>query len=411
MRTFSVAILALYFAGLGCGAEHHQPNDADGDGDADSDVDSDGDVDGDSDPLECGDERLPLDIPPAPIVNGDDSFNSAVVDLTEGQVLAVGALMSRDGGWSNSCTATLVAPTAVLTAAHCVTNFWNGRVTAANQLRFAVGQDVSSAVHSFQISTVHRHPRYRSGMGGNAENDIALLILQDDATEVLPEIEPIAVNCAPLTNDQFVGQDVQNVGYGLTEAFTGWPPPPDNSRRFWAVEEVVELTSFDFIVDGHGVAAVCNGDSGGPSLWTMADGVIRVMGTVSWGDPSCVDEDHFARVDDNCEFLSEFLDPGDPCGGETFEGRCDGDVAIWCEADIIQTRDCATTEQSCGTQGDDHRHRCFDLDLTCDGLSWEGRCDGDNAVWCDDGELRTRRCDDCGQSCGWSDEQGAFYCI
>jgi hypothetical protein len=53
--------------------------------------------------------------------------------------------------------------------------------------------------------------------------------------------------------------------------------------------------------------------------------------------------------------------------------------------------------------------RC--LDDPCAGLGWEGRCDGDNAVWCEDGELRTRYCADCDQVCGWVEAMGAYYCI
>ncbi len=237
---------------------------------------------------------------------------------------------------------------------------------------------------------------------------MALLILREDATAALPELRPIPANCTPLAADTFVGQRVQNVGYGITEPMS-WPPPPNNTRRYWTVEEVVELTDYDFIVDGHGVSSVCNGDSGGPSLWTMPDGQIRVMGTVSWGDPSCVDRDHFTRVDDNCDFLDDFIDLSDPCEGETFAGRCDGQVAVWCEADAVVTRDCAAEGLSCGPD-DQGRSRCLEPG-DCDGLGWEGRCDGEVALWCQEGQVRARYCADCEQTCGWSDEHGGFYCL
>ncbi len=449
--------LAVFFLVIGCSNSQRLPE---GDGDADGDTDADGDADGDGDAdLECGDERQPLDVDPQPIVNGDDSWNPEVVALTDGQALAVGALMANDGGWSNSCTATLVAPNLVLTAAHCVTDFWTGETSRPSEVRFAVGEDALRPEHTFTVSEIGRHPSYNPRGGGDAEHDVAIIVLQESALEALPHIRPIPMNCEPIDAEAFLNQDVQNVGYGITEPFMGWPPPPDNSIRYWAVEEVVDLTGFDFVVDGHGEAAVCNGDSGGPSLWTMPDGVIRVMGTVSWGDPSCVDEDHFARVDDSCDFFDDYfegcddvtnegfcddstavfcesgsvleidcealgrdcgdiggglmrcLDALDPCEGETFAGRCTDDRAIWCEDDEVQSVDCGDELMTCALN-DDGLSRCVgDSDL-CEDLGWEGACEGDTAVWCDDEDrVRRRQCDDCGQPCGWSDEFNGFYCL
>lgn len=455
MKRLVILLSLAALVAVGCNTQR-QPTD--GDGDVDADGDGDGDADGDV-TEQCGDEREPLDIPPEPIVNGADTWDPEVVDLTDGQALAVGAMMSRaDGSWTNACTATLVAPSLVLTAAHCVSDMWGGGIVSANQVRFAVGVDAASPVRTFDVAEVHRHPSYRSSMGGSAENDVAVLVLSQDATAELPEIQPIPMNCSPLTADLFVGQDVQNVGYGLTEPMDWWDPPPDNSLRYWTIEEVIELSSHEFQVDGHGISAVCNGDSGGPSLWTMPDGEIRVMGTVSWGDPSCVDVDHFARVDDNCDFLTSHLegcgdvtaeglcegdravycdggalmevdcaatgrscgdagdgrmrclDAPDPCEGETLEGRCDGAVAIWCADEAVVTRDCDAEGLECG-ETDTGQLRCVGDEGLCDALGWEGECDDNDAIWCVDGEILRRRCGDCSQSCGWSDDVEAYYCL
>ena len=87
-------------------------------------------------------------------------------------------------------------------------------------------------------------------------------------------------------------------------------------------------------------------------MWTFPDGAVRVAGTVSWGDPSCVDYDHFARTDDNIDFLLPYVGPDDPCGGLTWEGRCDpGDVAVWCIDGLTYRRDCAACSQTCGDAG------------------------------------------------------------
>ena len=410
-------------------------------------------IDDEPEILQCGDERSLRKIRPLYIVNGQETWDPEVIDLSPDQAMSVGALMSRNGrSWTNSCTGTLVSPTVVLTAAHCVLDFWTGRTVSPSSVKFAIGEDVSDNEHLFSVSSLRFNPDYDPG--GNARHDVALLILEEDVTLTLPDIIPIEYNCESLDEESFVGQQVQNVGYGITEP-SGWPPPPNNSRRYWAVEEVISLTGFDFIVDGHGESAVCNGDSGGPSLWTMPDGVIRVMGTVSWGDPSCVDQDHFARVDDNCDFFADFLgdcagiteigtcrgnisvfceedsrqeidceeadkvcgedeeglkrciDPPDPCEGETFQGRCDEQIAIWCEEEEVKTQDCDSEALICGSNTEE-LNRCF-YD-PCNGLTWEGRCDGDDAVWCEDDQIMIRQCGDCNQSCGWSESFEGFYC-
>jgi secreted trypsin-like serine protease len=65
------------------------------------------------------------------------------------------------------------------------------------------------------------------------------------------------------------------------------------------VNSVDDIT-FDAGFDGHGT---CHGDSGGPAL---QNGV--VVGTVSYGDtPDCHDTNHFARVDDNLDFITSYL--------------------------------------------------------------------------------------------------------
>jgi hypothetical protein len=189
----------------------------------------------------------------------------------------------------------------------------------------------------------------------------------------------------------------------------------------------------------------------------MPDGVVRVVGAVSWGDPSCVDEDHFGRVDYNCTFISGFMEDcgeiteigicdgdtaiwcesdalttvdcsasgricGDdgtgrnrcidvpsPCGDVTYEGHCDGNTAIWCESDALMSLDCTLSDRVCGDDGTGAM-RCVGTD-PCAELGWEGRCEGDDAIWCYEGEIMVRNCADCDQVCGWVEEFGGYYCI
>jgi hypothetical protein len=351
MKSFGVSALLLALLLGGCYGS--TPFDDDEDAGSDVPAETDGSTDVPADVADvpdevpfCGDEKEPRSTLSS-IVNGVDTFDPEVVLLDPGQVLAVGAMLQRDwrGSLSIVCSATLVTDTVVLTAAHCVRG-WMGTVRAAD-VRFAVGTDIAAPRYTFEVSEVHYNPDYAAGGGADqARADQAVLVLAESASAAVPEIRPIPINrLAP--PDAFLGSLVQNVGYGsITEGGGG-----ENTLRWWTTETVTEITDYDYTVYGGGVSSVCFGDSGGPGMWTFADGTVRVAGTVSWGDPSCVDYDHFARTDYNLDFLLPYVGAEDPCGGLTWEGRCEGDIAVWCVDGTTYRRDCAACGQFCADAG------------------------------------------------------------
>ena len=68
----------------------------------------------------CGESSSDLSPLGFDIVNGVASFDPAVVQMTDAQVRAVGALFVDRTIQGTACTGTLVADDLVLTAAHCV---------------------------------------------------------------------------------------------------------------------------------------------------------------------------------------------------------------------------------------------------------------------------------------------------
>jgi hypothetical protein len=354
MKAFGVSALLLAFL-LGCYGS--TPFDDDEDAGSDVAAETDGSTDVPVDVADvadvpeevpfCGDEKAPRSTL-SYIVDGVDTFDPDVVALDPGQVLAVGTLMQRDwrtGTFSIACTATLVTDTVVLTAAHCVQG-WMGELRPAD-VRFAVGTDIADPRYSFEVVELHSNPAYSPGGGADqARGDQAVLILAESASAAVPEIRPIPINRLALP-DGFLDSIVQNAGYGSTTPGGGG----ENTLRWWTTEVVTEITDYDYTVYGGGVSSVCFGDSGGPGMWTFPEGTVRVAGTVSWGDPSCVDYDHFARTDDNLDFLLPYVGAEDPCGGLTWEGRCEGDVAVWCIDGTTYRRDCAACDQLCGDAG------------------------------------------------------------
>jgi V8-like Glu-specific endopeptidase len=319
------------------------------------------------------------------------------VCLTDGQILAIGALMADYGqGLENYCTATLVSEDVVVTAAHCLLDRWGDPINPAD-VSFAVGDDVASADEIFAVSEVHPH----TGYDGEAGHDVGVVVLSESAVAVLPQIEPLPVNRRDLTL-RFVGELVQNVGYGQTH------DNPRNTRRWGTAEPVTEVLGLECEVYGNGFSSVCHGDSGGPSLYGFDDKAVKVVGTVSWGDTTCVDYDHFCRMDGNTSFLDPFLAGFDECLGLDLTGVCEGNTARWCENGELKQECCAG---NCELDNEG-RHRCDDTPTDCGTIDRLGECRGDELVWCDLGTLRRRFCRICGQGrCAWVDDTIGYNCV
>ena len=101
--------------------------------------------------------------------------------------------------------------------------------------------------------------------------------------------------------------------------------------------------------------------------------------------------------------------PEDPCQGIDYAGVCQGSTLLWCDADALHRYDCATTGDVCGWQDDDVGNNCLaaPADDPCNGESWLGRCEGDTLVWCAEDQVRTAQCG----TCGWQDDDVGYNCL
>ncbi len=340
------------------------------------------------------------------IVNG--STDATMFDISPEEKRAIGALMYyfEDYGWSNICTATLVAPNVVISAAHCVVPEygWDEPEPAA-YYSFGIGEDMADSPQLFEIVKYYSYPDWDEDAHESSVNDVSIFILKDDLTK-MPGIKPIELNFFDISF--LLGEKVQNVGYGATVS----GGMDDNTKRFWTAEEVVKVKDGYFTVDGKGESSVCSGDSGGPALYRMPDGILRVVGTVSGGDMSCVDEDEYARVD----YSLDWIERRDVAGGKitgcldlTAKGECtlNGTIARWCENGEVKYENCAAANKFCRADGQgDYRCR----ENLCGELNWSGECAGSIARWCENGEILERNCALCGETCGASPSLGN-YCL
>ncbi len=309
-----------------------------------------------------------------------------ILDLSDGQLLALGWLHSRGRPAQPFCTGTLISPNVVATARHCI----DGR--SGSRIAFGVGQHPEDPAATFPVAAAYGHP----------DVDAAVLVLGEDATDRLPELVPIRHNRVELT-DEIIGREVEAGGFGETY-------DPSRSGRYFAVVELIGVQRTEITVDGRGRQGICFGDSGGPVMTTDDTGEIVVLAVESWGDQSCVGIDHLTRLDVLDEWLNAFIEGGVPeteCGDLDYLGRCDGVVAEWCENGAIRRQDCGQRGQLCDFVSDDVGYFCLD-NPPCGDVDSLGECDGDLLKRCRFGELVVQPCDtEAGEVCR-SDRGGAF---
>lgn len=101
----------------------------------------------------------------------------------------------------------------------------------------------------------------------------------------------------------------------------------------------------------------------------------------------------------------------DPCGGIDYAGTCSDATLTWCEDGALYTFDCGSTGQTCGWQDDGVGNNCIAAPPPpadpCDGESWYGRCDGDTLIWCENDQVRSASC----ETCGWQDDTIGNNCL
>jgi V8-like Glu-specific endopeptidase len=247
-----------------------------------------------------------------PIVGGEnDTGDPSVVAVYAQQLGATSGFL---------CTGSVIAPTVVLTAAHCVSPSETGAgarfvVLTASDINRPGGQQLA-------VKEVHPNPRWTAK---NLENghDQGIVILAAPTT-----LAPLPFNTAALGSSS-TGAAVRVVGYGLNNGVdqTGAGVKRQAITKLGAIESTL-------IEVGNSQKGTCNGDSGGPAFMKLG-GVETIVGTTSYGDETCSDGGYDARVDTDLDFIQPFIDAAsctpacegracgsDGCGGAC--GACDG---------------------------------------------------------------------------------------
>lgn len=230
------------------------------------------------------------------------------------------------------CTGTLVTPTVVVTAAHCISPEIGSPTWDEVDVFF--GANVFENGTFIEVVDGLRHPNFDTSLN-DPQNDIAVLRLA----------EPSSVTPVPMAALPPDGTSVTLVGFGITVA-----EGDDGGLKRVATSTITEHQGSVFVME-LAPSGTCNGDSGGTALWNDG-GVERLVGVHTRSDCETfmLDETVGSHI---ANFVQPFIDAG----------------GVTCAADGACAANCPAPDPDCPCADDGHcTAACTDVasDPDCD---------------------------------------------
>ncbi len=273
-------------------------------------------------------EKPDIAVSQQPLIGGTiDTEDPAVVALTF-------------GGNRSFCTGTLISPSVILTAAHCIDDLGSDPNAA-----IFFGSDIAGGGGATRtVRTKKQHPLWTGDLSGG--NDIGMLVMDFPADD--PSLAFGLNTSSPAAGH--IGEDYRHVGFGVFDRDTG---EADGKKRTGT--NTITGTQGDVIISGNSEVSVCFGDSGGPAFLTI-DGEEVIAGVHSFTSSSqCFapngDTDVQQFADD---FIIPWIQDNDPSCG--LDGVCgaigclDDPDCLPCGPDGTCVSECDLPDPDCSTQ-------------------------------------------------------------
>ncbi len=269
-----------------------------------------------------------------PIING-----TAPTSPTDDAVVAL-----VYPGYGFFCSATLITPTVVLTAAHCLES--GGPIVGEAQIFF--GDDVDGIGQTRGIARASVHTQYDVY---DVQYDIGFVEMSSAAPAGITPIPHLPASLGLTGSDE--GMAIRSIGFGLTELdgagtklqFSGTLLVVCDGSAYCDVPGVgPSLVVPRALAYSNALGGPCSGDSGGAALVTR-NGQEYLAGIISYGDGNCTSFGVDTLVDSYASMVDDFISgidfkiPGSG-GGGAVQPCPDCNVGIAC-----------TSHSQCGSSG------------------------------------------------------------